>query len=83
VHLALNNEWVDLYTAVINGNIFENLDLTGLGVKGVGEAGTIGAASTVINAIIDALSGLGVTEMPMPASPQTVWRAIQSAAQAK
>ena len=54
-----------------------------LGVKGIGEAGTIGAASTVINAIIDALSGLGVTEMPMPASPQTVWRAIQSAAQAK
>jgi carbon-monoxide dehydrogenase large subunit len=50
-----------------------------LGVKGVGEAGTIGAAPTVINAIIDALSSLGVTHMPMPASPQTVWRAIQSA----
>ena len=50
-----------------------------LGVKGVGEAGTIGAAPTIINAIIDALSSLGVKHMPMPASPQTVWRAIQSA----
>ena len=50
-----------------------------LGVKGIGEAGTIGAAPAVINAIIDALSGLGVTSMAMPASPQTVWRTIQSA----
>jgi carbon-monoxide dehydrogenase large subunit len=50
-----------------------------LGVKGVGEAGTIGAAPAVINAIVDALSGLGVTQMPMPASPQTVWNAIHQA----
>ncbi len=50
-----------------------------LGVKGVGEAGTIGAAPAVINAIVDALSGLGVTDMPMPASPHTVWKAIRSA----
>jgi carbon-monoxide dehydrogenase large subunit len=50
-----------------------------LGVKGIGEAGTIGAAPAVINAIVDALSGLGVTDMPMPASPQTVWNAIQAA----
>ena len=50
-----------------------------LGVKGVGEAGTIGAAPAVINAIVDALSGLGVTDIRMPASPQTVWRAIQAA----
>jgi carbon-monoxide dehydrogenase large subunit len=50
-----------------------------LGVKGVGEAGTIGAAPAVINAIVDALSGLGVTEVPMPASPNTVWNAIRSA----
>ena len=50
-----------------------------LGVKGIGEAGTIGAASTVINAVIDALSGLGVTEMPMPASPHNVWKALQAA----
>ena len=50
-----------------------------LGVKGIGEAGTIGAAPTVITAIIDALSSLGVTTMAMPASPQTVWRTIQEA----
>jgi len=50
-----------------------------LGVKGVGEAGTIGATPAVINAIVDALSGLGVTEMPMPASPYNVWKTIQSA----
>ena len=39
------------------------------GVKGIGEAGTIGAAPAVINAIVDALSGLGVRDVPMPASP--------------
>jgi len=50
-----------------------------LGVKGIGEAGTIGAAPAVINAIVDALSGLGVTDVPMPASPHNVWKAIQAA----
>jgi aerobic carbon-monoxide dehydrogenase large subunit len=51
-----------------------------LGVKGIGEAGTIGAAPAVINAILDALSALGVTEMSMPASPQTIWKSLQSVA---
>ena len=41
--------------------------------------GTIGAAPAVINAIVDALSGLGVTDMVMPASPNNVWKAIQAA----
>lgn len=50
-----------------------------LGVKGVGEAGTIGAAPAVMNAIVDALSGLGVHDVAMPASPNTVWAAIESA----
>ena len=50
-----------------------------LGVKGIGEAGTIGAAPAVINAIVDALSGLGVNDVLMPASPQTVWTTIQAA----
>jgi carbon-monoxide dehydrogenase large subunit len=50
-----------------------------LGVKGIGEAGTIGAAPAVINAIVDALSGLGVRDMPMPASPNTVWNVINAA----
>jgi len=47
-----------------------------LGVKGIGEAGTIGAAPAVINAVCDALSGLGVRDIPMPASPFNVWKAI-------
>lgn len=51
-----------------------------LGVKGIGEAGTIGAAPAVINAVVDALRGLGVNDVPMPASPLNVWNAIQAAA---
>ena len=49
-----------------------------LGVKGVGEAGTIGSAAAAINAVVDALSHLGVTDIDMPATPQKVWRLIQS-----
>ena len=49
-----------------------------LGVKGIGEAGTIGAAPAVINAVVDALSGLGVSDVPMPASPLNVWKAIHA-----
>jgi carbon-monoxide dehydrogenase large subunit len=45
-----------------------------LGVKGCGEAGAIGAPAALINAITDAL---GVKDIPMPATPQTVWRALQ------
>jgi carbon-monoxide dehydrogenase large subunit len=50
-----------------------------LGVKGIGEAGTIGAAPAVMNAVVDALSHLGVTDVAMPAAPETVWSAIQHA----
>ncbi len=50
-----------------------------LGVKGCGEAGAIGAPPAVIDAIIDALTPLGVTDMVMPATPARVWRAIQAA----
>ena len=50
-----------------------------LGVKGVGEAGTIAAPPAVLNAIIDALQPLGVTHIDMPATPERVWRAIKSA----
>jgi len=48
-----------------------------LGVKGVGEAGTIGAPPAVINSIVDALSPYGITHVDMPASPWKVWQAIQ------
>jgi len=51
-----------------------------LGVKGIGEAGTIGATPAVQNAVVDALAHLGVRHIDMPASPQRVWQAIQAAA---
>ena len=50
-----------------------------LGAKGIGEAGTIGATPAVQNAVIDALSHLGVRHIDMPASPQRVWQALQAA----
>ncbi len=50
-----------------------------LGVKGVGEAGTIGAPPAVINSIVDALSPMGIKHIDMPASPMRVWKAIQNA----
>lgn len=48
-----------------------------LGVKGVGEAGTIGATPAIANAVIDALSPLGVRHLDIPFTPEQVWRAIQ------
>ena len=50
-----------------------------LGVKGVGEAGCVGAPPAVMNAILDALRPLGVTELDMPATPWRVWQALQHA----
>jgi aerobic carbon-monoxide dehydrogenase large subunit len=50
-----------------------------LGVKGIGEAGTIGSPVAVINSVIDALSPFGVTHIDKPASPWNVWRTIQEA----
>jgi carbon-monoxide dehydrogenase large subunit len=50
-----------------------------LGVKGCGESGTVAATPTIINAIVDALRPLGVTDIQMPATPLTVWQAIRAA----
>jgi carbon-monoxide dehydrogenase large subunit len=50
-----------------------------MGVKGVGEAGTIASTPAVVNAIIDALRQFGVRDVPMPCTPERVWRAIQTA----
>jgi len=50
-----------------------------LGVKGVGESATIGSTPAVVNAVVDALSPLGVTEIDPPCSPEKVWRAIERA----
>jgi aerobic carbon-monoxide dehydrogenase large subunit len=51
-----------------------------LGVKGCGEAGTTGALPAVMNAVVDALSGYGITHMDMPATSEKIWRAIKSTA---
>jgi aerobic carbon-monoxide dehydrogenase large subunit len=51
-----------------------------LGVKGAGEAGAVGSPPAVVNAILDALSGDGVTHIDMPATPEKVWRAMSKAA---
>jgi carbon-monoxide dehydrogenase large subunit len=50
-----------------------------LGVKGAGEAGTVGALPVVMNAVVDALAPLGVRHLDMPASPERVWQAIRRA----
>jgi len=50
-----------------------------LGVKGAGEAGCCGAPPAVVNAVLDALKDLGVTDLDMPLTPETVWRAIKDA----
>jgi carbon-monoxide dehydrogenase large subunit len=50
-----------------------------LGVKGAGEAGSVGAMPAVANAIVDALSEFGIRHIEMPATPERVWRAIREA----
>jgi len=54
-----------------------------LGVKGVGEAGCVGALPAVVNAVVDALSEFGVRHIEMPATPERVWRAMQGGAKAE
>jgi len=48
-----------------------------LGVKGVGEAGTIGATPAVVNAVVDALAPYGVTNLDMPLKPEKIWRILR------
>ena len=48
-----------------------------LGAKGIGESGTVGSTPAIQNAVIDALSHLGVRHIEMPLSPERVWRAIR------
>jgi aerobic carbon-monoxide dehydrogenase large subunit len=50
-----------------------------LGTKGCGEAGCAGSLATLINAVLDALSEVGVTHIDMPLTPERVWRAIRDA----
>jgi carbon-monoxide dehydrogenase large subunit len=50
-----------------------------LGVKGAGEAGTVGAVACLTSAVLDALAPLGITDLPTPYTPQCLWRAIEEA----
>src|SRR5436305_9736378 len=54
--------------------------LNPLGAKGIGESGTIGSTPAIQNAVVDALSHLGVRHIDMPCTPERVWRAISAAA---
>jgi aerobic carbon-monoxide dehydrogenase large subunit len=53
--------------------------LNPLGAKGIGEAGAVGMPPAVVNAVLDALAPLGVRDIPMPLTPERVWRAIADA----
>ena len=48
-----------------------------LGIKGIGEAGTIGSMPAVVNAVVDALAPFGVTHIDMPLTPQKIWLLCQ------
>jgi carbon-monoxide dehydrogenase large subunit len=50
-----------------------------LGAKGIGESGSIGSTPAVHNAVIDALAHLGVRHVPMPTTPERIWRALLEA----
>ncbi|MEP6693318.1 MAG: molybdopterin cofactor-binding domain-containing protein, partial [Chloroflexota bacterium] len=54
-----------------------------LGVKGIGEAGTIASTPAMVNAVIDALSPLGITHIDMPLTAEKIWRAIRKAGEAQ
>jgi carbon-monoxide dehydrogenase large subunit len=53
-----------------------------LGVKGAGEAGTVGALPAVVNAIVDALSPFGIDHIDMPVTSEKIWRALRDARRA-
>jgi aerobic carbon-monoxide dehydrogenase large subunit len=50
-----------------------------LGAKGAGEAGTVGVVACLTSAVLDALAPLGITDVPMPVTPERLWRAIKKA----
>ncbi|MGH9042712.1 MAG: xanthine dehydrogenase family protein molybdopterin-binding subunit, partial [Acidimicrobiia bacterium] len=54
--------------------------LNPLGAKGIGESGTVGSTPAVHNAVIDALSHLGIRHLDMPCTPERIWHAIRDAA---
>jgi carbon-monoxide dehydrogenase large subunit len=53
-------------------------DVNPLGVKGAGETGAIASTPAVVNAVVDALSPLGIAHLDMPLTPERVWRAMEA-----
>jgi len=53
--------------------------LNPLGAKGIGELATIGSTPAIVNAVLDALTPFGITELDMPLRPERIWKAIQNA----
>ena len=68
----------DLPTLEINLEYGLSTDANPLGVKGSGQAGAIAAPQTIMNAILDALAPLGIDHIEMPATSETIWRAIRA-----
>jgi carbon-monoxide dehydrogenase large subunit len=65
--------------SITTGNHVTRSTTNDMGIKGVGETGTIASPPAVLNAVVDALSHLGVTHVERPATPENVWRAIRRA----
>lgn len=64
---------------ITTGRVISPAPSNPLGVKGAGEGGCIGAPPAIVNAVLDALAPLGVTDLAMPLRPSVVWKAIQQA----
>ena len=58
-------------------------DVNPMGVKGVGEAGTIGSTPSIVNAVVDALAPFGVKHIDMPLRPEKMWRILHAPAEGR
>ncbi|PJF25606.1 MAG: carbon monoxide dehydrogenase, partial [Phototrophicales bacterium] len=70
----------DLFPTIETDRTVTPSPVNPMGVKGAGEMGTIGSTPAIVNAVIDALSPLGIRHIDMPLTPQRVWSAIQQSA---
>jgi aerobic carbon-monoxide dehydrogenase large subunit len=73
---ASNIPWIE------SGHTVTPTPVNPLGVKGVGEAGTIGCSPAVVNSVVDALSPLGVRHIDMPLTPEKIWNLVQAGGRA-
>ena len=76
-HVAANADIHDIQVIFVDEE--DRIVSKQLGAKGVGEAGTVGALGAAMNAINDALAGVGIRHFDMPATPVRVWEAIRAA----